>query len=227
MISIISNLSTQYIGRSNFYNYGYKKAIDRNYYVPVEPIEEIVPKDKLNIDFNKLEAYKKEKSEKNTNVQENNQLTDKEKKIVEELKKRDADVKRHEQAHVIVGGDLVRGGANYNYTLGPDGKRYAIGGEVNIDIALENEPEKTIKKMQRVVATALAPTDPSPKDYAVANQARRNEAEARKELAVLQKEDSYLTLKKYKKSGYKKIFNIYTKYTKNNTTLTQNLSIKV
>lgn len=65
MISIISNLSTQYIGRSNFYNYGYKKAIDRNYYVPVEPIEEIVPKDKLNIDFNKLEAYKKEKSEKN------------------------------------------------------------------------------------------------------------------------------------------------------------------
>lgn len=77
--------------------------------------------------------------------------------------------------------------------------------------------------MQRVVATALAPADPSPQDYSVANQARRNEAEARKELAELQKEDKNLILKKYSK--YKKM--LHSTYTKNTTTLTKNLSVKV
>ena len=91
-------------------------------------------------------------------------------------------VRAHENAHKTVGGGLVRGGANFTYTAGPDGKVYATGGEVQIDISpIKDDPEATIQKMQQVRAAALAPADPSSQDRSVAALAQSIAANARAE----------------------------------------------
>jgi hypothetical protein len=112
-----------------------------------------------------------------------NELTDEERKKVQELKRTDQAVRAHEQTHKAVGGQYVRGGANYEYEKGPDGQMYAVGGEVKIDVSeVEGDPEATIQKMQVVRRAALAPQDPSPQDRRVAAEASRKENRARAEL---------------------------------------------
>jgi hypothetical protein len=101
---------------------------------------------------------------------------------VKELKARDAEVRAHEQAHIAAAGGIAVSGPTYTYQTGPDGQKYAIGGEVNIDMSPESEPEATIRKMQQVRRAALAPADPSPQDRAVASAASQIEAQARQEL---------------------------------------------
>lgn len=111
------------------------------------------------------------------------ELTEEEQRALQELKRRDIEVRRHEQAHLAAGGQYVRGGANFSYTTGPDGRRYATGGEVSIDVSAERTPKATIRKMQIVRRAALAPAQPSPQDRQVAAQASQKEAEARRALA--------------------------------------------
>ncbi|MBN1578247.1 MAG: hypothetical protein JW913_16930 [Chitinispirillaceae bacterium] len=114
------------------------------------------------------------------------ELTPEEQKQVAELKRRDREVKAHEAAHIAAGGGYV-GGAQFSYQSGPDGKRYAVGGEVSIDTSPVNDnPEATIRKMQTVRRAALAPADPSGQDRAVAAAASAQEAQARQELSVEQ-----------------------------------------
>jgi hypothetical protein len=110
------------------------------------------------------------------------ELTREEEKEVKELEKEDKEVKAHEMAHVAAGGGVIRGGPTYDYRVGPDGKRYAVGGHVNIDTGSEREPEATIRKMQQVKRAALAPADPSGTDRVVAAKASRTETKARGEL---------------------------------------------
>jgi hypothetical protein len=130
--------------------------------------------------LNKNSQKKQNNSIKNTNnPTSKNQLTDSEQKQVEELKKIDQKVKAHEQAHLSAGAGLVRGGASFEYATGPDGKLYAVAGEVKIDISpIQGKPQETIRKMERVVSAALAPADPSPQDRAVASTARNIEMNA-------------------------------------------------
>jgi len=112
-------------------------------------------------------------------------LTDEERQQVDKLKDRDAEVRAHEAAHMAAGGAHVRGGATYSYQQGPDGKQYAIGGEVGIDVStISGNPQATIQKMQQVRAAALAPAEPSGADRAVAAAASQVEAQAREQLAA-------------------------------------------
>lgn len=110
-------------------------------------------------------------------------LTEEEQRELRELQQRDRAVRAHEQAHVAVGGSLVLRGAVFEYEIGPDGNRYAVAGEVLIDTSPGRTPEETVAKAERIVATALAPIDPSPQDRQVAAEARRMAAEARIEIA--------------------------------------------
>jgi len=110
------------------------------------------------------------------------ELSPEQSQAVEKLKKRDQEVKAHEKAHAAAGAGIVQGGATYQYQRGPDGKMYAVGGEVKIDTAPERDPEDTIRKMQQVRKAALSPTQPSAQDRSVAAQASQIEAEARAEL---------------------------------------------
>lgn len=117
------------------------------------------------------------------------ELTPEEQEQVEELKVRDAEVRIHEQAHVSAGGAYVTGGPSYTYQTGPDGNKYAIGGEVGIDTGeISGDPEATIRKMQTVAQAALAPAEPSGQDYKVAAAARQKEAKARAELSSMSSE---------------------------------------
>jgi len=101
---------------------------------------------------------------------------------VDELKQTDQEVKSHERAHMSAGAGLVMGGANFQYQRGPDGKMYAVGGEVKIDTSREKDPKDTIRKMQQVKRAALAPSQPSGQDRSVAARASQIEAEARIEM---------------------------------------------
>lgn len=109
-------------------------------------------------------------------------ISEADKQVVDQLQSRDREVRAHEAAHQAAGGGAV-GGASYSYQQGPDGKQYAVGGEVSVDLSSSGgSPEATIAKMARVRAAATAPAEPSGQDLAVAAAASAIEAEARQEL---------------------------------------------
>jgi hypothetical protein len=108
-------------------------------------------------------------------------LSDGEAKQLAELKARDRDVKAHEAAHKASGGQYA-GSASFSYQNGPDGRQYAIGGEVPIDAGvIAGDPDATIRKMEQVRAAALAPAEPSGQDRSVAALATAAIAKARSE----------------------------------------------
>ncbi|MCF6201348.1 MAG: hypothetical protein L3J42_04400 [Hydrogenimonas sp.] len=127
-----------------------------------------------------------------------------ERQIVAELQVRDTQVRAHEAAHLAAAGGIASGGASFSYQRGPDGKMYAIGGEVPISAGGGGSAQETVKRMRQVAAAAMAPADPSPQDYAVAANARSEEMKAlqelRKEQTEAQKEQG---LKKYLESASK------------------------
>jgi len=105
--------------------------------------------------------------------------------MIRELQTRDREVRAHEAAHQAAGGALT-GGASYTFQTGPDGKRYAIGGEVSVALSTSDDPRETIARMAQVRASALAPADPSSQDRAVAAAAAAISARAQVELSKLQ-----------------------------------------
>jgi hypothetical protein len=103
---------------------------------------------------------------------------------VRQLAETDRKVRAHEAAHMAAGGQYIRGGATFQYQKGPDGKMYAVGGEVSIDVSpVRNDPRATISKMEVVKSAAMAPANPSGQDRAVASAASAAEAQARQEVA--------------------------------------------
>ena len=111
------------------------------------------------------------------------ELSQEEQQTVEKLKQTDREVRQHEQAHISAAGGYARGGAHFTYTTGPDGKRYATGGEVSIDVSPGSTPQATIQKMETVKRAALAPANPSGQDRAVYTAATREEQNAKTEAA--------------------------------------------
>lgn len=117
------------------------------------------------------------------------ELTSAEQRQVRELVQIDRTVRAHEQAHLSAGRGVVTSGANFTYTYGPDGKQYAIAGEVGIDTAPERKPEENIDKGIRIQEAALAPRDPSPQDYQVAAVGSRLEGQGRSDLVREQQDE--------------------------------------
>lgn len=150
------------------------------------PIDEFIPSGKQEQTGYPRIAGKKDKDKKSEIESEEKsgnkkELTDSEQREIDNLKKTDSKTRSHEAAHIAAGGGLVRGGANYSYQKGPDGKSYAVGGEVQIDISPEKDPDDTIQKMNRVRSAAMAPADPSGQDRQVASKAAQIQAQARSE----------------------------------------------
>jgi hypothetical protein len=110
-------------------------------------------------------------------------LTEEEQQQVADLKKRDQEVRAHEQAHLAAAGGMARGGAALSYETGPDGRKYAVGGEVQIVMRTGRTPEETIRNARQVQAAAMAPANPSSTDQQTAAAAARMEQDARAELA--------------------------------------------
>lgn len=116
-------------------------------------------------------------------------LTEEERDQISELKARDREVRTHEAAHMMAGGQHASG-PTYTYQAGPDGQRYAIGGEVQIDTSPEKDPEATIAKMEIVKRAALAPAEPSAQDVKVAQMAEQQRAQAQAELSRRKTEEA-------------------------------------
>lgn len=112
------------------------------------------------------------------------ELSEVEQALVQQLRLIDRAVRAHELAHVAAGGRYVTKPASYQYEVGPDGRRYAVGGEVTIDTSVPSDPEEALAKAQIIERAALAPVDPSPQDYQVAAKARQMATDARRELAA-------------------------------------------
>ncbi len=109
-------------------------------------------------------------------------LSSSEKLLIDKLQKVDQEVHNHELAHLAAAGGYARSGASYHYQTGPDGRKYAVGGEVQIDTSPGKSPQETISKMETVRRAALAPADPSGQDQLVAAQATVRIAKAAQEI---------------------------------------------
>ncbi|MFN3709814.1 MAG: putative metalloprotease CJM1_0395 family protein [Alishewanella aestuarii] len=123
-----------------------------------------------------------EKQESGQQSEQEQQQQQAEQREIRELQARDQEVRAHEQAHAIVGGRYASA-PSYDYQQGPDGKRYAVGGEVQIDLApVPGDPAATVQKMQQVKAAALAPAEPSAADRSIAAEAGQRLLQAQAEL---------------------------------------------
>lgn len=126
-------------------------------------------------------------------------------KELEKLKSTDREVRAHEAAHQSASGGLARGGANFTYEQGPDGQLYAVGGEVKIDTSEGSTPMETLLRARQIRAAALAPSQPSAQDRAVAMQASKMEAEAVQELASQSNTDENPTARRSPLSAYTRV----------------------
>ncbi|MCW9005766.1 MAG: putative metalloprotease CJM1_0395 family protein, partial [Gammaproteobacteria bacterium] len=114
-----------------------------------------------------------------------------ESRILQLLRARDREVRAHEAAHIAAGREYIRGGPNYTLQQGPDGRSYAIGGEVHLDASpIPNDPEATLTKAEIVRRAALAPAEPSPQDVQVASNASSMAARARIDLAIQRRNEA-------------------------------------
>lgn len=165
---------------------------------PIKNIQHIQPETTFKSDSVKLtispEAKNQSQSSDTTSKPDNSsksptstELRPEEERVLQRLKQNALDVKTHEHQHVAAAGGYVKSGPVYNYTTGPDGKRYAVGGHVSLDMSsIPNNPEATINKAQIIKRAALAPANPSGADRAVAASASKMEMKAREQLRTEQ-----------------------------------------
>ena len=126
------------------------------------------------------EGQNQNNESKNDNSNKN-EFSEAEKREIEKLKRRDREVRAHEMAHQSAGGQYA-GSASYSYTTGPDNKRYAVGGSVDIETSPAKTPEETVKKADQIKRAAMAPAQPSGADMQIAAKATRMKMEAQAEL---------------------------------------------
>ncbi len=118
-----------------------------------------------------------------TKVNKATELSTEEEQQLRQMKARDREVRAHEQAHKSAAGGLASGGATFEYQTGPDGKQYAIAGEVQIDTSpVLGNPEATARKAEKIQRAATAPIEPSSQDLQVAAEAfaMKQEADSQK-----------------------------------------------
>ena len=85
------------------------------------------------------------------------------------IQKNYSEIYAHEQAHKSAGGSLAGG-----IVIERNQDGIPIGGHVNIKMPTLNpqDPQKTIDDANTVIRAAMAPSDPSGQDYAVASSAQ-------------------------------------------------------
>ena len=133
-------------------------------------------------------------------------------KLLETLQRIDTKIRQHEMAHIAAGGRYITSGINFTYKRGPDGKNYAVGGEVGIDTSpVPGDPQATINKMNQVKSAALAPADPSPQDIKVAANAMSEASKALSELMISQIKDQAAANEKKAFGNLKKAVDSYEK----------------
>ncbi|WP_455755543.1 putative metalloprotease CJM1_0395 family protein [Sulfurimonas sp.] len=175
------------VGLNTLYDIGSNYAVKLNEKEMLVYEEDETLKSK-NPHAKKLKEDEEKKADEAKKEESSDELSDDEERLVKDLQARDSEVKAHEAAHQAAGGGMT-GAASYTYQQGPDGKMYAIGGEVSISVSGGSTPQETIANARQVAAAAMAPGNPSPQDYSVASSARVMEMKAQQQLAKQQQEE--------------------------------------
>ncbi len=176
------------IGLSALYDIGSNYALSLNdkeilIYEEDETGHEKNPKVK------QIQEEQEKKAQETKKESSSDELSEGEEELVKELQARDTEVRAHEAAHQAAGGGMT-GAASYTYQQGPDGKMYAIGGEVSISMSSGSSPQEAIANARQIAAAAMAAGDPSPQDHAVASSARVMEMKALQQLAKEEQEEA-------------------------------------
>lgn len=137
--------------------------------------------DYMNSEKNLKRAEEKREEGSNKELSNPDELSQDEKRLVDALKARDMEVHTHEAAHKAVAGSMA-GAPSYTYQQGPDGKMYAIGGQISISVKAASSPEEAIANAAQIIAAAMASSSPSPQDSAVASSARIMQMRAQQQL---------------------------------------------
>ena len=163
----------------------FNPSVDTN---PSEQVTQTSNTDNTTREDNQLTPDNTEtQANSDTTTVNGHELTRAEIQLLDDLEQIDTEVRRHEMAHIAVGGRYITSGANFTYKRGPDGRNYVVGGEVSIDTApIPGDPQATIQKMRQVKSAALAPADPSPQDIKVASKATQTASKALSDLMILQ-----------------------------------------
>lgn len=163
-----------------------KKLADSSY--PGEINDEAIISDEAQKLLAKENGDSKSKdAESSSNLPKSTQeLTPDQEQVVAKLKARDAEVRAHEQAHIAAAAGISASAPTYDYQTGPDGKKYAVGGEVTVSFVQGKDPAENIANAEAMEAAALAPAQPSSQDMAVAKSAEKIIAEAKQQLAEQQ-----------------------------------------
>ncbi|MFP4384407.1 MAG: putative metalloprotease CJM1_0395 family protein [Spirochaetia bacterium] len=94
----------------------------------------------------------------------------------------DSRVRNHENIHASILGS-AGGPVMYRYSRGPDGRMYAAGGSVKVDLSpVPGDHEATVRKARKIRLAAMGPQSPSGADIRVAAKAYRMEMAAKREL---------------------------------------------
>ncbi len=98
-------------------------------------------------------------------------LTLEEQHIVEALRQRDGAVHQEEETHAAQAGQFA-GAPVYEYATGPDGRRYAVGGEVPVHVRVTSGNPDDVKQALAILGlAATSPAAPSAQDLMVARSA--------------------------------------------------------
>ncbi len=186
------------IGSASHYNIGINYSIKLNE-EEILVFEDDPLREKKTSDEEKIEKEQEEK--KSAEDSSTEKLSEDEKRLVQDLRSRDAEVRTHEAAHQAAGGGMT-GAASYTYQQGPDGRMYAIGGEVSISIPSGSTPQESMRNAQQAIAAAMAPADPSGQDFAVASSAMVMLMKAQQQL-LKESQESMLGKEVYKSEAQK------------------------
>lgn len=93
-------------------------------------------------------------------------------RVLDKFKNSDSRIRSHEQAHAASGATTTP--IAYKYQMGPDGKMYAVGGEVRLDTSLPSDPKEAAYKLSQIQRASSAPSDMSGADAQISIQANLN-----------------------------------------------------
>lgn len=100
-----------------------------------------------------------------------------------QLQRSDRQVRLQENVQRQMGAELVRGGAEYTFVEGPDGRRYAVSASSEFKLPDANtEPRQAAHDAAQIRRAVLASARSSPADRALAARAASLEARARAEI---------------------------------------------
>ncbi|MGB5866535.1 MAG: putative metalloprotease CJM1_0395 family protein [Arcobacteraceae bacterium] len=93
-------------------------------------------------------------------------------RVLEKFKNKDAQIRTHEQVHASIG--HTTSPISYSYQQGPDGKMYAVGGNVRMDTSIPDDPKAAAFKLDVLQKAASGPADTSGADNMIATQSNLN-----------------------------------------------------